>query len=79
MHVNLHKICNASPEIWESSRGFADLGRSGPQSVRFGKKADGKMRCFRTEGRAVPEREARSVFGPAPPLAEVKRRDADCA
>ena len=65
MRVNLRKICNASPGICQPSRGFADLGRSGPQAGRRGEKVDGKIRCFRTEGCAVPEREAWSGLRPA--------------
>ena len=42
------------------------------------KKEDGKIRYFRSEGCAVPEREARSVAGPATPLGEVGYRRADC-
>ena len=49
------------------------------QTVRSGQKVDGKTRYFRTGGCAVPEQEARSVFGPAPPLAEVRHRGADGA
>ena len=54
------------------------MGRSGPQTVRPGEKVDGKIRYFRAEGCAVPEGEARSIFGPATPLGEVKLRSADC-
>ena len=62
MHVKLRKICNASPRICQPYRGFADFGRSGPQTVRSGQKVDGKIRYFRNEGCAVSEREARSAF-----------------
>ena len=59
-------------------RGFVQVGRCGTGTVRSGQKVDVKTRYFRTGACAVPEREARSVFGPAPPLAGVKHRGADC-
>ena len=62
MHVKLRKIRNASPRIWQPYRGFADFGRSGPQTVRAGEKVGGKIRHFRDGGCAVSEREARSAF-----------------
>ena len=42
-----------------------------------GQKVNGKTRYFRSEGGAVPEREAGSVFGPATPLGQVKHWIAD--
>ena len=54
--------------ICQYYRGFAHVGRPGPQTVRSGQKVPGKIRYFRTESCAVPEREARSAFGPATPI-----------
>ena len=42
--VSVHKICTDSPRICQSYRGFAHVGRSGPQTVRSGQKVDGKIR-----------------------------------
>ena len=42
--------------------------------MRLGRNVDGKTRYFRSEGGAVPEREAGSVFGPANAIEEVWRR-----
>ena len=64
--------------ICQHYRGFPHVGRCGPQTVRSGQKVEGKILHFRTEGCAVPEREARTVFGPATPLGEVGHRRADC-
>ena len=50
--------------ICQHYRGFVQVGRCGTGTVRSGQKVDGKIRHFRTEGCAVPEREAGSVFGP---------------
>ena len=49
--------------IRQHSRGFAHVGRCGPQTVRSFQKGDGKIRHFRSEGCAVPEREARPFSG----------------
>ena len=58
--------------ICQHYRGFVQVGRCGTGTVRSGQKVDGKIRYFRSEGCAVPEREAGSVFGPATPLGQVK-------
>ena len=42
------------------------------------KEIDGKIQYFRNEGCSVPEREARSLFGPANTIEEVRHRIADC-
>ena len=62
MHVKLRKIRNASPRMCQLYRGFADFGRSGPQTVRSGEKVGGEIRHYRDGGCAVSEREARSAF-----------------
>ena len=64
--------------ICQHYRGFTHVGRCGPQTVRSGQKFVGKIRHFRTERCAVPEREARSDFGPANTIGEVRRRMACC-
>ena len=38
---------NASPRICQSYRGFAHVGRSGPQTVQSGQKVDGKIQYAR--------------------------------
>ena len=60
--------------IWQPYRGLAHVGRSGPQTVRPGEKVDGEIVYFRSEGCAVPEREAASVFEPANTIEEVGHR-----
>ena len=62
--------------IWQPYRGFALVGRWGPQTVRSGRKGHGKTRYFLSEGGSAPEREAGSAFGPANPIEEVAHRAA---
>ena len=69
--------CRAA-RIWQHYRGFALLGRWGPQTVRSGQRVGGKIRYFGNEDCAFPAREARSVRGPVAPIAKVGRRRADC-
>ena len=60
--------------ICQHYRGFVQVGRCGTGTVRSGQKVDGKTRYFRSEGCAVPEREAGSVSGPANTIEEVDDR-----
>ena len=60
--------------VRQHCRGCAHVGRCGPQTVRPGQKADGETRYFQKEGCSVLEREARSVFGPADGIEEVRQR-----
>ena len=76
-HALWHRLSGGG-RIWQPYRGFAHVGRSGPQTVRPGEKVRGEIRYLRTEGCAVPEREARAIVGPATPLGEVEHRRADC-
>ena len=64
--------------IWQPYRGFALVGRWGPQTVRSGQRVGGKIRYFGNEDCAFPAREARSVRGPVAPLAKVGRRRVNC-
>ena len=64
--------------IWQPYRGFALLGRWGPQTVRSGQRVGGKIRYFGNEDCAFPAREARSVRGSVNPIAKVGRRGAGC-
>ena len=63
--------------IRQHYRGFAHVGRCGPQTVRPGQKAHGKTRHFRSGVCSFPEREAGFVRGPANTIEEVGRRIAD--
>ena len=64
--------------IWQHYRGFALLGRWGPQTVGSGQRVGGKTRYFGNEDCAFPAREARLACGPVNPIAKVGRRRVDC-
>ena len=64
--------------IRQHYRGFAHVGRCGPQTVRSGQKVDGKTRHFRSGVCSFPEREAGSVRGPANTIEEMGHRIAEC-
>ena len=66
------------PQILHPYRGLALLGRWGPETGRWGGTVDGKTRYFRKGDCAVPDREARVVFGPATPLGQVGHWLPDC-
>ena len=61
--LNVHKIYNASPQICESYRGFAHVGRSGPQPVRPGQKVDGKIRYSRNPNQRTLRKNASIIRG----------------
>ena len=68
--------CRA-PRIRQPYRGFALVGRWGPQTVRSGRKGHGKIRYFWNEGRVFLEREASLARGPVNTIEEVGCRAAD--
>ena len=76
-HVNHRALWHAKdgtprlPQNLHPCRGLALVGRWGPEAERWGGTVDGKTRYFRKGDCAVPDREARVVFGPATPLGQV--------
>ena len=65
------------PDFWQHYRGFGNLGRSGPGTVRSGQKGNGKIRHFRNEGCVPRGREARSYFETAPTSGKSRCRITD--
>ena len=65
------------PQNLHPCRGFALVGRWGPQTVRSGRKGHGKIRYFWNEGRVFLGREACLARGRVDTIEEVGCRAAD--
>ena len=63
--------------IRQHYRGFADVGRCGPRTVRLGQKVHGKTGHFRSGVCSFSEREAGPLLARANTIEEVRHRIAD--
>ena len=64
-------------DFWQHYRGFGNLGRSGPGTVRSGQKGNGKIRHFRNEGCVQRGREAWWSCGTPTTLGPLRHRTVD--